>query len=300
MGFLWFLIGTILFGNVMAGAAFVFLGRRAVKAGRQLAGEVRKRRELKGAHISDPQPAQDVVVEPVEDVPVPEQEWTRGKNRRPKAPEGAEHQSAPRTTAASQPTANQQNQQDYVRLDIDRGTTNKDIVAVMRNYVSDEVLGERAAAVIDTLGSAEHRRRSLFAELDGTFQPNTISWDKFAGPAYAALDAILRNSAQLGNRIQAFDSVGYMRLRKSIAEEEAEIESRRSETRTRRWQLFCEMLESLDALQETNEGLLLELDKLSAELSTISGSDSTDRSDQIIQEISRLVDEAKYYRQIGR
>lgn len=294
MGFLWFLLGTILFGNAMAGVAFIFLGRRAVKAGRQLAGEVRKRHALKGTRVSDPQPAQDVVVEPVENAPV--QEDARPKGKRPKAPDGADQPAGDFASVSRKPAGGH----DYVRLDIDSGTTSNDIVAVMRDYASEEVLGERATAVIDTLGSVDHRRRSLFAELDGTFQPNTISWDKFAGPAYAALDAILRNSAQLGNRIQAFDSAGYLRLRKAIAEEESGVESRRSETRARRWQLFCEMLESLDALQETNEGLLLELDKLSAELSTISSSDETDRSDQIIREISRLVDEAKYYRQIGR
>ena len=68
-------------------------------------------------------------------------------------------------------------------------------------------------------------------------------------------------------------------------------------TRAERLRLYREMLASLDAIQETNDGLLLELDKLAAELGTLSSAGTSDGSDLIIEEIRRLVDEAKYYRQ---
>lgn len=216
----------------------------------------------------------------------------QSSGKRPKAPAGA--------TTATPDSATAHHE--YTRLDVDAGATAETISAVMRGYVNDAVLARRARAVIDTLESAEHRRGSLFAELDGTFQRGTISWDKFAGPAYAALDSVLRNSALLANRIQAFDSAGYLRLREDMAAEAAggDDERHHSETRQRRWELYREMLESLDTLQDTNEGLLLELDKLAAELSTINGPGQGENSDQIIEEIRRLVDEAKYYRQIGQ
>ena len=56
------------------------------------------------------------------------------------------------------------------------------------------------------------------------------------------------------------------------------------------------MLADLDAMQENDEGLLLELDKLAAELSTISASGQSDKGESILDEIRRLVEEAKYYR----
>ena len=186
---------------------------------------------------------------------------------------------------------------DYIRLDVDKGTDEADICEVMRSYLDDDLLGTRARAVIDTLGSAQRRRTILFAELDGTFHEGTLSWDKFAGPAHAAYDAILRNSAQLANRIQAFDTAGYRRLEDTMRTGgKSGINTNVSETRERRWRLYQEMLASLDALQETNESLLLELDALAAEVSSITSSSTGDRGDQIIEEIHRLVEEAKYYR----
>ena len=285
LGFLGYLLALIVFGNLAVGAGLFVLSRHAVRAGRRLIGDARKRLELDGETQAPSREAEDVTVETVGG------ETYKSSGKRPKAPEGA---------SAATPSGTQ-GHHEYTRLDVDAGATNETISAVMRGYVNDPVLGRRARAVIETLGSAEHRRGILFAELDGTFQRGTISWDKFAGPAYAALDSVLRNSALLANRIQAFDSAGYLRLREDMAAEADGVdgERHRSETRQRRWELYREMLGSLDTLQDTNEGLLLELDKLAAELSTINGPGQGENSDQIIDEIRRLVDEAKYYRQIG-
>lgn len=286
MGFLWVLLGIIVVGNLGVVGGLFLLSRHAVRAGRRLIGNARRRLELDGESQAPSREAEDVTVETMNEQP------RTSSGKRPKAPAGA---SAPASGASASA-----NHHGYTRLDVDAGATAETISAVMRNYVNDPVLGRRARGVIETLESADHRRESLFAELDGTFQRGTISWDKFAGPAYAALDSVLRNSALLANRIQAFDSAGYLRLREDLAAEAEDGEAHHSETRQRRLQLYREMLESLDTLQDTNEGLLLELDKLVTELSTINGPGQGEKSDQIIDEIRRLVDEAKYYRQIGQ
>lgn len=184
----------------------------------------------------------------------------------------------------------------YVRLDPDTGTTSGDISKVLRSYTQDPVMGPYAQGVIDVLASAELHHESLFIELDSTFQRGTISWDKFAGPSYAALDSLLRNSAYLANRIQSFDTNGYLRLERSMSRDVSEGSNGGTGARAERWKLYCEMIDSFDALQETNERLLLELDKLKAELVTLSASSTTEASDPIIEEISRLVEEAKLYR----
>lgn len=288
MGFLWVLLGIIVVGNLGVVGGLFLLSRHAVRAGRRLIGNARKRLELDGEAQAPSREAENVTVEVA--VETTGGESNKSSDKRPKAPEGATVYAPSGST----------NHHEYTRLDVDAGATAETISAVMRDYVGDPVLGRRARAVVETLESAEHRRGSLFAELDGTFQRGTISWDKFAGPAYAALDSVLRNSALLANRIQAFDSAGYLRLREDLAAEAEDGEAHHSETRQRRLQLYREMLESLDTLQDTNEGLLLELDKLVTELSTINGPGQGEKSDQIIDEIRRLVDEAKYYRQIGQ
>ena len=238
-------------------------GHLAWKGGKRLLGWIRDQKRLPGTTQNASREAQDVVVEPVEDQPAPKQ--------------AAKHR-------------------DYVRLDVDRGSTPADITRVMRDYTSDPVVGEHAQGVIDTLESVELRRQSIFAEIDGTFQHGSISWDKFAAPAQAGIASILRNSALLANRIQSFDTSRYLRLKR----EEDRVGSRASDevnaSHADRLKHFEETLASLDAIQETNDNLLMELDKLTVELSSISGSETSSKSDYIIEEIHRLVEEAKYYR----
>ena len=281
MGFWEFLFGLILVimgGGVALTVVGVHLAGKGLK---RLAGYVRDRRALPGERQESGRPvrpAEDVIVEPI-DVPEPEPE-----------PAWRTHSTGPVRPGwqARQATVEQA---DYVHLDVDRGADAAAITEVMRRYEGDAILGERATAVIETLKSADRRCKSLFATLDGTFQRNTISWDRFATPAQAGLDTILRNAATLANRIQAFDTVSYQRL----VRDAERLHDERSASREERLRLYREMLGKLDALQETNDGLLLELDKLSSELSQVSGTD--DASDLIIEEIRRLVDEAKYYRQ---
>lgn len=271
MGILEFIFGLIVFSVVVGLSISVVATRALIKGGRRLVAAVRERRELPGESQRPSRPAQDVTVEEVEDVVV-------------------------------RPRASRARQADYVHLDVDRGATASQVVAIMQQYENDSLMGARATNVIETLESAERRRKSLLAQLDGTFQRNTISWDRFATPAQAALDTILRNSAHLANRIQSFDTPSYQRLERDMAkrsetQSSSTVQDVHSRTRFERLRLYREMLESLDAIQETNDGLLLELDKLSAELGTLSSAGTSDASDFIIEEIRRLCDEAKYYRQ---
>lgn len=270
MGFFEFLLDFIIFSTAVSfGVAFI-AGRAAWRGGKKLLGWARAQKRLPGTPQDPAREAQDVVVERLDDQP---------QNAR-----GA--QSAVKRA-------------DYVRLNPDEGDTSGDVIKVMRNYLADPVVGKYAQSVIDVLDSAEIKHRSLFTELESTFQRGSISWEKFAAPSYAALDAILRNSALLANRIQSFDTAAYLRLQNTMGTEWRrmdDVTNHTNQTREERWRLFKSTLASFDSILETNESLLLELDKLAAELVTLTASSPTEQSDKIIEEIRRLVDEAKYYR----
>lgn len=261
LDFIFALILLMTFGSI--GLA-VFAGHLAWKGGKRLLSWAGKQRKLLGQEAQMPsREAQDVVVESVDETP----------SQRPA-----------------------KRHQPYERLDVDAGSTAADIVRVMSGYVDDRVMGTYAQTVIDTLESAELRRQSLFAELDGTFQRGTLSWDKFAGPAQAGLASIQRNSAVLANRIQSFDTSRYLRARREADRVGSRASDELNAAHAERLRHFEETLASLDTIQETNEGLLVELDKLAGELVTLSASSPTDQSDYILDEIRRLVEEAKYYR----
>lgn len=263
MGFFDFLITLIVLVTVGSVGVTYLAGRTVWRAGKRLSGWMRERKLLESGQRAT-QEAQDVVVEPVE---------------------------------AVQDVVDVSPQQvDYVRLDVESGCTPDKVIEVMSAYVSDPVMGERAEAVIQTMRSLKRRRQSLAAELDGTFQHGSLSWEKFAGPINAALDSLMRNSALLGNRIQAFDSTAYVRLFKSVQRDQMGGEHAGYANRAERLRLYQEMLASIDALQETNDALLLELDKLASELGDIQRDGGSAAESATLDEIRRLVDEAKYYR----
>jgi hypothetical protein len=184
----------------------------------------------------------------------------------------------------------------YERLDADSGATAQDCVRVTKSYASDPVLGPRVEALVSTLESADLRRQTLLAEIDAAFAPRTMSWDKFSAPVHDALDAILRNSCLLSNRIQAFDTAGYRRVFRSVQSDGGVQDASQGSKASERLRLYQEALTSMDAVQQTNDDLLLELDKLAAELDEITGSGHESHGDAILREIERLVREAAYYR----
>ena len=264
LDFIFSLIVLVTLGGV--GLAYV-AGRMVFKAGRRVLGWAHEQKLLPGERQGRSREARDVVVEPVDEAD-------------------------PYAGMASETPE----QADYVRLSFEDGTTPEEVIRVMRSYMSDQVLGERAHSVIATLKSRERRRQMLEAELDAAFQRGSISWEKFSVPVRQALDALLRSAILLANRIQGFDTPAYLRLFKSVQRDSTGAHTEGATERAERLQRYQDMLDALDRMQETNEDLLLELDRLSNELGTLSQAEGSEQGEAILNEIRRLVDETRYYR----
>ena len=271
LGIFEFIFGLIVFSTVVSLGLTYVAGRAAWRGGKRLLGWARDQKLLPGTQQNPSREAEDVVVEPVTERATrserPEEHHLRKTQQRP----------------------------GYTRLVIDDTLTADQVIRVMRRLQSDQVLGRRARSVIDTLDSADLRLESLLAELDEAFQRGSISWEKFATPSYGAYDAILRNSALLANRMQSFDTAAYLRLKDTMGSEWRNGDEH-TQAREERWKLFKQTLDSFDEIIETNENLLLELDKLAGEVSSISASGADVADDAALEEIRRLIEEAKYYR----
>lgn len=228
-------------------------------------------------------------------------------SERPRVPEGArrptkEFSSAPsheRHTSAHGRAREEEpvsRPKSYEYLDVDAGSTADSIARVLRPYVDTPVVGPYALNVLDTLAAMEFRRASLFPEIEGRFARGSMSWERFAMTANAALDAALRNCALLGNRIQGFDVLEYQRYEQFYRDGGFAKNPNPGQARLEHWKLLTNTKKEMDDLNATNEGLLLELGKLAAELEKLSSSQTTTEGTRIAEEVSRLVDETKYYR----
>lgn len=184
----------------------------------------------------------------------------------------------------------------YRHQDVDRGSSAASITEVMQEYVDDGVVGPYARDVIDVLDAAEHCGRSLTAAIDNEFERNSMSWDRFSATADQALDAILRNCAVLANRVQSFDVVDYRRMEEFYQTGGFRTHGTPEEARLQRWKLLDETKREMDGIRVTNQNLLLELSKLVDELTRLSSAEAQDEGERIADEVSKLVDETKYYR----
>lgn len=179
----------------------------------------------------------------------------------------------------------------YAYLDTTEGATVASVTKVARGYASNEALGSRAEAVIRTFERSELLRKDILSILERQFQKGSLTWDKFAAPLDVALEGILNNGAQITNRMQAFDAAEYLRLDR--IDRAGGLENK--ETEVQRLEVMRASLDEMDGIQGSSDRLVLELEKLQAELNKLSGEDAGTSTDQIAEEIHDLVEETHYY-----
>lgn len=186
---------------------------------------------------------------------------------------------------------------EYQHQDIDAGSDAESVKAVFKKNLSVKGVGPYARAGIAALSSSERKAANFNAVLGAKFQEGSITWQKFAGAADATQRAVLRNCAELANDIQLFDYEDFSRSerarRKATYRSDAPI---LQTTQIEKQSLFHQQMVEMQAICDRNDQLLLELDKLASELHSLDDSGSSAKSDQLIEEIRKLSDETKYYR----
>lgn len=175
----------------------------------------------------------------------------------------------------------------YLEEDVSR----EKIATVVEPYKEDAVLAPYAQGVLDSFVNAELRRKGIFSIMEQEFDRSSLTWEKFSAPVETALDSIRHNNLQIANYMQAFDSKEYQRmgrLRDAGAYKEDSTEIKRLAT-------MAETLDKMDEIQKGNEQLLMELERLQAELTRMSGAGYDAETEEIAAEISKLAEETKYY-----
>lgn len=200
------------------------------------------------------------------------------------------------TTTYAEPEPRPTPRRPYRHFDADENVPTDSVVLVMRDYEQNRVVGRYARDVIHVLNSTSLQGSSIFMQIDDEFEEGTISWDRFVSTATKAIDAIERNCALLANRVQTFDVDEYERMERYYVTGGELKNGKQDPARIERWALLRDTITEMDGLHSANEGLLLELNKLSVELAKLSRSEASGDGAAIAEEVSRLANETKYYR----
>ena len=182
---------------------------------------------------------------------------------------------------------------EYEHIDTDSQISEEHVIAILKKYTHRYGVGELARSGINALEAAARKRESFYAALDAKFKPGTISWDRFAVGADSALNSIVKSTAQLANGIQAFNSDEYRRMERQFS---GSVDvSTIDATTAERWGMLQGRLDGMKEIAAGNQRMLLELDKLEAELGKLESTERTDETDDILAEIRTLTEEMKYY-----
>ena len=160
---------------------------------------------------------------------------------------------------------------------------------ILKDHYSGRYFGNMAKTASEQLDRIFKCRQRLSGILEQKFARGSMSWDKFDSVAAAAETSAIKNVVAMANRMRLFDEKEYARLQHY---REDDIPDDIQEEQLRLYQKNFDNVRSTIAL---NEKILLKLDALAMEISSLTSGDDAGLNHELIHEIEKLIDETKYY-----
>lgn len=160
---------------------------------------------------------------------------------------------------------------------------------ILKKHWDSKYFGGMAKTASEQLDRILSCRRRLAGILEQKFTKGTMSWDKFNSVVEAAEASAIKNVVAMSNRMRLFDEKEYARLQHY---REDDIPDDIQEEQLKLYQKNFDNVRSTIAL---NEKILLKLDALAMEVSSFASGKDAELNNDLLTEISRLIDETKYY-----
>lgn len=161
--------------------------------------------------------------------------------------------------------------------------------ALLKSYADSRFFGSIAGMAVEQLDRLMKCKSRLAGIIRRKFVEGTISWEKFNGIVGAAEASAVKNAASLYNRICIFDEDEYAKL------SQYREDTIPDEIQKARMQLYQKNFDAAKEILALNEKILLKLDALAIELSSFESSANEEMNSGILDEIEKLIQDAKYY-----
>ena len=185
---------------------------------------------------------------------------------------------------------------------LDVGTGNSDAVSsfdevysTLVDYRDARVVGSYAYNATQQLEDAARKRQRLDVTINSKFERGSLSWQRFTSLLESVMTTLTRNSAMIANKVQSFDDEGYLRSRDLIESGDYRYDQVPDDIQEERYAIYEDTLVSMQDILNANERLILEMDRFASELSHLDSTSLSTESDEMLEEIKRLVDETRYY-----
>lgn len=170
--------------------------------------------------------------------------------------------------------------------------TREDYEEAFSRYKRVRALENEIRIALEQLNSIDKKKSTLLEVLHQRFDPNEMSYKKFASVIQEVEKLFYLNLRSILNRLQVFDEADFERV---MGQKQAAFKQEILQEKTN---LYKEFLAFVRGSLGTNEEILLKLDKLLLEISRLNGLDPADIEHMpCMQEIDSLIKQTKYYKQ---
>ena len=165
----------------------------------------------------------------------------------------------------------------------------------MLRMLNSRLFKHQISDVTDQLERADKYMRSFDDILTVKFSKGSMSYDKYASVIDTAIQSVIRNATLLASRIQMFDEEGYYKIRSLIDTGEYRRDDIDDKLQEQKDELYQANYKSIIDMVNLNEKILLQLDHLSSEISSMDSNALEQDNNVILEEITTLIHDTQYY-----
>jgi hypothetical protein len=164
--------------------------------------------------------------------------------------------------------------------------TNEEIISSLSQYRDSKVLKSDISLALQQVERMKKKKSTLLNLLNDLFSPTEMSYTKFTSVIFEVEKLFYRNLKQIHTKLSLFDESEYNNnsFSKEVMEDKTE--------------LYNTYINFVKNSINVNEEILIDLDKLSLEISKLDSFEMEDIENMpAMKEIDLLIEQTKYYRQ---
>ena len=155
--------------------------------------------------------------------------------------------------------------------------------------------GYIAEQALKQLDAAQQKTTNFREVIRSRFGEGSLTSGRYEGVLEQGMEVIEKNAERISEQLMLFDDDAYEKLSKSIASGAYKKDGVSDSIQEERLMSERKRLKGMEAIMDSNEEILLLLDKCAGEVAGLSNGEDEARNEQILEEIRKLIETTKYY-----
>ena len=179
---------------------------------------------------------------------------------------------------------------EFSLLENDSNDSDEKTIEILENYKNAKVLGGIAKSTLSQFNRLKNVESNYEKLISQRFEKQSLSYNKFIGVIQNASIVLKRGYVKIANKMIIFDEREYLYLK----EDDYMYDDIPDNIQREKFQVYNQNLQTMKAILEKNEVVLLGINKLMTEISDTDMSDNS--MNDTAEEIKTLLKQVEYYK----